>query len=312
MDKPGIISRELESEAKEVESGSFGKVIAAAMTATRQGGISPDLLRGLARYEDETLQYYIRRMSDPNLSQSEEASLARLLQKAGLIQKLVDTLLVTDRRSAATVAGVLQRTERWLDRRLAAHVQSENPSVVMRSLELLEAIDVSKQLVPILFGLLSHSDPKIKSKAALVVQKLDNNFVYTQRLLRHSDARVRANAVEALAGRADARAHEFLLQGAGDPDHRVRSLAAVGLCRVGNPLGRQLLFRMIQDPSVIERRSAAWALGMWGTFECLQALESAARDDVDIRVRELAAEGIQRIRERAALQSAEYPKPRRE
>jgi HEAT repeat protein len=177
----------------------------------------------------------------------------------------------------------------------------------MRSLELLEVIDMSRQLVPILFGLLSHEDPKIQSKASLVVQRLDIEFVYTRRLLQHSDARVRANAIQGIANRADPRSLVYLRQGGEDPDHRVRSQAAIGLCRIGDPAGRQILFRMIQHPSAVERRSAAWAMGNCGTFESITLLEMAVRNDPDERVRELAARGIREIQERASESSATGP-----
>ena len=265
-------SSEPAPEVKDTQNGCIGRVIARAIQAMERGWIPPDLLLRLVLSADETIQYCIRRMTDPNLCKSEGASLARLLQRAGLIQQSVDALLAIDRQSALAVAAVLDKGELGLNLRLAAHLQSANPSVVMRSLELLEVIDMSKQLVPILFGLLSHEDPKIQSKASLVVQRLDIEFVYTRKLLQHSDARVRANAIQGIANRADPRSLAYLRQGGEDPDHRVRSQAAVGLCRIGDPAGRQILFRMIQHASAIERRSAAWGLGRCGTFETVTLL----------------------------------------
>jgi HEAT repeat protein len=300
---------ELEAELEGSQKGDFDKLIAEAIRTADQRRIPPELLLRLARSEAESLRYCIRRMAASNLSRSEEASLVRLLHRTGWVQKLLDALLFTDPETAATVATVLQRAERGLDLRLAAHLQSEDPSIVMRSLELVEVIGKSRQMVPVLFGLLGHDDPRIQSKAALVVEKLDHDFLYTRQLLRHSDARVRANALEAIADRADKRTIEFLRQGAEDADHRVRSLAAVGLCRIGDPLGWKILLKMIQDPRVIERRSAAWAMGRCGTIESLPGLEIAARDDADERVRELASQGIQRIRERAARQNADPSQP---
>jgi hypothetical protein len=265
-----------------------------------QGWVPHDLLRSLALSGGETVEYCIRRMADPDLPASEAACLVRLLQKAEMIPKMVDALLTIDRKSARAAVTVLGKTERELDLRLVAHLQSENPGLAMRSLELLEVIDMSKRLVPILFGLLSHKDPKIQSKASLVVQKVDDDYVYTRRLLQHSDARVRANAIQGIADRADERSLVYLRRGAEDPDHRARSQAAVGLCRIGDPAGKQILLRMIQDPNAVERRSATWAMGSCGALEDVLLLEQVARSDQDERVRELAEQGLQRIRERAA------------
>ncbi len=296
---------EVTAELEESPSCDLDRLISEAMRASDQKRIPPELLARLARREEEALQYCIRRLSDPDLSRSEEASLTLLLQRTGWLKDLLNALLQADPQVAETVAGVLERTERGLDLKLAVHLQSENTSVVMRSLQLIEVIGKSRQMVPVLFGLLSHDDPRIQSKAALVVEKLDHDFLYTRQLMRHSDARVRANALQAISDRADPRTMEFLRQGAEDGDHRVRSLAAVGLCRIGDPLGWEILFKMIQDPRVSERRSAAWALGRCGTIESLPRLESVLRDDTDERVRVLAGQSIQRIRERTAMRNAE-------
>ena len=303
MDQPET-NTPMGPEEAALSNRGLDKIISEAMLAGDQGRMPADLLIRLTRFEEETLRCCIRRLADPNLGEPEGASLVRLLDRAGLVQKMMDNLLTADRQSATAVAAVLQRQSRGLDLKLASHLQSDDPAIVMRSLELLEVIGQSKQLVPVLYSLLSRDDPKIQSKASLVVQKMDKEFVYTQKLLRHSDARVRANALEAIAGQADARALEFLRHGAEDPDHRVRSLAAVGLCRIGDALGMQILSRMIRNPSVLERRSAAWALGTCGGLEDLPRLESAANNDRDQRVRELAAEGIRKIRARAAEKDA--------
>ncbi len=288
------------AESEESRNGGIERLMAEAIRVSDQGRIPADMRVSLARSEEEVLQYCIRRLSDPNLTRPEEASLVRLLERAGWVQKLLDALLSTAPATAATVAAVLQRTERGLDLRLAVHLQSRDSGLVMRSLQLIEVIGKSRQMVPVLFGLLGHDDPRIQSKAALVVEKLDHDFLYTRQLLRHSDARVRANALQAVADRADARIIEFLHQGIGDTDHRVRSLAAVGLCRIGDPQGWQILLKMARNPSVAERRSAAWAMGVCGTIDNLPGLEALACGDADERVRQLAHEGVRKIRERAA------------
>ncbi|HYK91766.1 MAG TPA: HEAT repeat domain-containing protein [Acidobacteriota bacterium] len=291
----------------ELESGksrdcAVDRLMAEIFRALDQRRIPEELLLRLARSEPETLHYCIDRMSDPDMSREEGAALTRILQRTGWIQKLMDALFSVDRETAVRVAAVLQKAERGLDLKLAVHLQSENPGIVMRSLELIEVIGNSRRLVPVLFGLLAHEDPRIQSKAALVVEKMDHDFLYTRQLLRHSDGRVRANALQAIADRADPETVEFLRQGAADVDHRVRSLAAVGLCRIGDPLGWQILSTMIQDSRVAERRSAAWAMGRCGSKETLAGLETVARNDSDERVRALAERGIRSIRQRIAGQ----------
>ena len=270
------------------------------MEAVHEGRTPSEVLLRFARsHEHDTVRYCIHRMTEPDLSLLEEMMIARLLQQAGLVQQFVGVLLSLDRQAAQNLALKLKNAERGLDLKIAPFLQSEDNAVVMHSLELLEVIAESKQIVPLLFGLISSDDPKIQSKAALIIQKLDSEQAYTRRLLQHPDARVRANALEGIADRANAQGAEFLLQGLTDTDHRVRTLAAVGLSRLGDPQGFQVLLRMLRNPKPIERRSAAWGLGVCGNPAAFPRLELVARGDPDERVRELAAQACQKITERS-------------
>ena len=269
------------------------------MEAVHEGRTPSDVLLRFARsHEQDTVHYCIQRMTEPDLSLMEEMMIARLLQQAGLVQQFVGELLSLDPQAAQNLVLKLQTAERGLDLKIAPFLQSEENAVVMHSLELLEVIAESKQIVPLLFGLISSDNPKIQSKAALIIQKLDSEQAYTRRLLQHPDARVRANALQGIADRADAQGAELLLQGLTDTDYRVRTLAAVGLSRLGDSQGLQALFRMLRNPRPLERRSAAWGLGVCGNASALPRLEVVARGDPDERVRELAARACQKITER--------------
>jgi HEAT repeat protein len=269
------------------------------MEAVHEGRTPSEILLRFARtHEQDTVQYCVHRMTEPDLSLMEEMMIARLLQQAGMVQQFVGALLSLDPQAARSLARRLQNAERGLDLKIAPFLQSEDSSVVMHSLELLEVIAESKQIVPLLFSLVGSENPKIQSKAALIIQKLDSEQAYTRRLLQHPEARVRANALQGIADRASLQGAEFLLQGLSDPDHRVRTLAAVGLSRLGDPQGFQVLLRMLRHAKPIERRSAAWGLGVCGNAAALPRLEGLARGDPDERVRELAAQACQKISER--------------
>jgi len=279
---------------------NFSQQLRSMMEAVHEGRTPSDVLLRFARsHEQEAVRYCVQRMTEPDLSLMEEMMIARLLQQAGLVQQFVGALLSLDPRAAQNLARKLQTAERGLDLKIAPFLQSEDNSIVMHSLELLEVIAESKQIVPLLFGLISSDNPRIQSKAALIIQKLDSEQAYTRRLLQHPDARVRANALQGIVDRANDQGGEFLLQGLADTDHRVRTLAAVGLSRLGDPQGLQTLFRMLRHPKPIERRSAAWGLGVCGNASALPRLEVLARGDPDERVRELAAQACQKITERA-------------
>jgi HEAT repeat protein len=278
----------------------FARQLKSMMEAVHEGRTASDVLLRFARtHEQDTVRYCVHRMTEPDLSLIEEMMIARLLQQAGMVQQFVGALLSLDPQAAQGLARRLQNAERGLDLKIAPFLQSEDSSVVMHSLELLEVIAESKQIVPLLFSLVGSENPKIQSKAALIIQKLDSEQAYTRRLLQHPEARVRANALQGIADRANVQGAEFLLQGLADTDHRVRTLAAVGLSRLGDPQGFQVLLKMLRHPKPVERRSAAWGLGVCGNAAALPRLEALARGDADERVRELAAQACLKISERS-------------
>ncbi len=280
-------------------SPDFAQRLLSTVEAVQQGRTTSDvLLRFVRSHEAQTLQYCILRMTDPGVDLMEEMLIVRLLQQAGMVQQFIESLLALDREAAQNLVRKLQSAERGFDLKIAPFLQSEDHSVVMRSLELLEVIGDSKQLVPLLFSLINSDNAKIQSKAAAVIQKLDTENAFTRRLLQHPDARVRANTLQAIVERQSNQGLEYLQQGLTDPDHRVRTLASVGLSRLGDPAGMQMLLKMLRHPASIERKSAAWGLGVCGSASTIPKLEVIARTDPDERVRELATQACRQISER--------------
>ena len=103
------------------------------------------------------------------------------------------------------------------------------------------------------------------------VARLRDGFQLLADALGDPDARVRANAVEALEDAGDRRAVEFLLPLAGDPQPRIRANAAKALCRYGRDEGRTALEAMCRHSSDAMRLSAAWGGGE-GRFEGARVL----------------------------------------
>ena len=288
--------KQAESTSDDAALAEFSERLVSTMEAVQQGRTTSDVLLRLARsHESQTLAYCTRRMTEPGLTLMEELIIVRLLQQTGLVQQYIENLLSLDREAAQNLVRKLQNSERGLDLKIAPFLQSEDHTVVMRSLELLEVIGESKQLVPLLFSLINSESPRIQSKAALIIQKLDTENAYTRRLLQHPDARVRANTLQAIVERAGEQGPDLLRQGLADPDHRVRTLAAIGLSRLGDPAGIQALLKMLRHSNAIERKSAAWGLGVCGNAAVLPKLEIMARSDPDERARELAAAACQQI-----------------
>ncbi len=291
MDKNIDGSRHRDREALE-----FDRSLSQGVRDVREGCMTVQILLRLARTRDEyAVQYCLRRMADPNLDAWEEQLLARVLQRSEAVQELVSSLANLDPEYTEVLARVFRHADEGWQTKVPVHLHSPDVSMVLRLLDLLEKTEDCRGLLPLLFALLTLDAPQIQSKAALLIESLDRELAYTRRLLRHPIARVRANTVEALVQRNDSRARDYFRQCTTDPHHRVRVLAAVGLCRAGDPLGWEILTNMIQHPTPIERRSGVWGLGMCGSSQHLRLLDKLEQTDPDPRVRQLAANSRERI-----------------
>ncbi len=295
-----MATQESQDQTGTPRTSDIGKAIADAISALRQGAMTPEtLLRIASSRQSETLQYCVQRLADPSLRVSEEVVIAKLLQETGMVAQFIESLLSVAPEDARMMVGRFQNSDRGFDMKLAVYLQSNDPNVVIRCLELLSTIGENKQLVPLLFALLEHKEARIRSKAALVIQKFDTELTFSGMLMRHKDAQVRANALQTLIERSDPRVLEFLRMGAADPDGRVRTLAAVGLAGTGHPLGMVILSQMIRHRNPADRRSAAWGLGTCNSSDALRLLETAASDP-DQEVREISNAGLLALRERSA------------
>jgi HEAT repeat protein len=281
----------------EPRSPDFEKIMAAALLAVRQDRMPQELLLELCQTrQNESLRYFTNRLCDPDLDPRDEETITRMLNQAGMTSRLVESMVMLDVQAASMLARRIAPSEPDLDLKIAQCLRSTDVDLVMRSLELLESIGANRRLLTQLCSTLNSGPPKAQSKAALLIQKIDTELAYTRQILEHKDPRVRANALQAIAERADPRGLEFLMQGTTDADNRVRTVASVGLVRLDQPLGMRTLVKMIRDPNPIERRSATWGLSVCGNESAVPLLTHLSRSDDDPRVRELAAAALTNIR----------------
>ena len=116
---------ETEATTSEMKEPPFSKVLSTALEAAEQGRMPTEMLLRLIRsHEPETLQYCIQRLTAPNLSPTAEATISNLLKQAGMVRQLVESLLSLDPESAKALAKTFQATERSLDMKVAAYLES--------------------------------------------------------------------------------------------------------------------------------------------------------------------------------------------
>lgn len=136
---------------------------------------------------------------------------------------------------------------------------------LLRTLELLRALDCRERILPFLARACRGSASAAVSKVARLAGRCAWGRGLLLALLESPDARVRANAVEGLWETAhSAEKTQLLWRAASDPHHRVAVNALVGLARMGETQAVDRLLALASHPSPEFRAAVAWGLGELG------------------------------------------------
>ena len=151
------------------------------------------------------------------------------------------------------------------------------------ALQLLETIEGPGTLRTWLLGLTHHRDPRVRSKATKLICKLQSTPELIQRQFRSTDARVRANAVEALWGLQTAEAANIFKQACSDSNHRVVVNGLIGLYffEGDGDTALRYLQELAEDSSELLRAAAMWAFGYLKDQRAIPVLEKLVADPLD-------------------------------
>lgn len=138
--------------------------------------------------------------------------------------------------------------------------QVTDSAAQLRILELVSAISSGARTITLLTQLIQSPDPKIQSKIALIVGRINRNLQWAEQHLKDPDPRVRANALEAIWGLDSDAGKALFLTASTDPDSRVSGNAAVGLYRAGDLMGAEILVSMLGSSDCRQRATAAWCI----------------------------------------------------
>ena len=228
--------------------------------------------------------------------------LVALLISGGLLfRALCDPSL--DRERATALARQARLGDPMVDIRLAGQLADSNssdgavaPGMAERLLEIVDRISDGNRLLPSLMRILRHDNPYLRSKAVLMIGRGGRSLSWVRKRLQESDARVRANAIEAIWGVDTDQARELLDWASNDGNNRVIGNALVGLYRMGESSSLARLAKMAGHDSPAFRRTAAWAMGETGDPRFSELLgRMIADDNADVRKSAFAA--VRRIRE---------------
>ena len=178
------------------------------------------------------------------------------------------------------IARALMEKEPLLDVKLARRISNsmalgnqplEN-AVTLRILEVLAAIADGSRILPVLIQVLRQPDPRLRSKAALLVGRTNKSAPWVEQFLREPDARVRANSLEALWGEETGAVHAVFLAAMKDRNNRVLGNALLGLYRLGDASAIHSILKMATHAVSAFRATAAWTMGQTGDPRFLPCL----------------------------------------
>lgn len=149
---------------------------------------------------------------------------------------------------------------------------------------------LSAEVVP----LLRHTDPRVRSRAAVLLGRRFRSAHWAERYIFDKDARVRANVVESLWGLDLPGVRELLLTASQDRANRVAGNAVYGLCVLGAPEAGPAIRAMAAQGDSACRTTAAWVMGQTGDGGFHEDLLRLTRDPVPA-VRKTALRALLRL-----------------
>ena len=162
----------------------------------------------------------------------------------------------------------------------------------VKAMQMALELGVAESLRETFVQLCADASPKIRSKAVGVIGEVPSvpAEVLVDRLLNDTDARVRANTVEALEARgADLQFMPALAQRAREAAssrERANAIKALHSMKVSTAASQLLV--MLRDERPEHRVSALWALRQIGWWQLLSEVGRLARSDANLRVRRYA------------------------
>jgi hypothetical protein len=168
-------------------------------------------------------------------------------------------------------------------------------ATAQRAMALLGALSPGERVLPFLSRACRLGDERVSSQVARLAGRYRAQGLLV-RLLEDANPRVRANAVESLAGAqhvSDCR--ELLWRAAGDEHHRVAVNALVALARLGEPEALERLEALARHPAPEFRAAAAWGMGELGDLRFQPTLTRLYHNDAGA-VRRNALRSLVRLR----------------
>ena len=285
-----------------------------SMEAEVEQGVSvKDALQNLANTDTEKFSAFFRKVRKLFPAEVAQACLCYVAQKgldtAGqkmafwlaaevkYVKVLLEPSALPFETAAKAAAALVRADPHFLNKFVKEVEHLTLTPQLLRALSLAPAAGDSV-LMPWLKKMTQHTDDRVRSRAVKLLCEIRPNRGQIERQMLDENARVRANAIEALWNLKTAEATEIFKAALSDSNHRVVGNALVGLHLQGSPEAFAKIAENCQSPHVAVRRAMAWCLGFIRDERGLALLQTLSKDAAPV-VRNRA------LRSLLALQPAE-------
>ncbi len=200
-----------------------------------------------------------------------------LIQRAILPKRVCDPNAFS-RTESVDLLRKLMKLDPMTDLELVKSVLENGASTAeaeaagLRLLEAMAEVSNGSRILMASAPLLRHANPRIRSKAALLVGRRSRDSKWIARIQDEPDGRVRANAIESLWGVEFDGAREVMLGASRDKHTRTAGNGMVGLYRLADLESVAIMMEGAASEDPAMRASSAWAMGETGDPRFLKCL----------------------------------------
>jgi hypothetical protein len=155
------------------------------------------------------------------------------------------------------------------------HLDSDS---LVRLITILNEISAGPRLFLVMSHLATHPDPRVASKAAILLGRRIQNRAWAERYIKSEEPRLRANVLEALWGRHTAWARQMMWDALRDPNNRMVGNGVYGIHLLGDSRAADLALHLLADSRPEFRATAAWVMSKMGNPEFEEPLRNAVAD----------------------------------
>ncbi len=236
----------------------------------------------LAGAREEFLAEAIALIRSGGSGQGHRYILTHLTETGAILEVLVDRAQLTAEEAVGLMKAAM-RMEPQFDIRLMRWLVDSSHQELVRKLgaraeallEVLTLASPGNRMLPVAVQLLRSQAGHVRSKAALLVAQRNQRVDLA---LADADARVRANALEALWGQKTPGARRALQHALEDGNNRVVGNAILGLFLMGDVTVVPRLLEMMHHPEAAHRATAAWVMGRTADRAFVPRLNELAAD----------------------------------